>query len=191
MVYRFDKILEDWATIYKPLSHKKEKKAKAKRFYLIKNLTTDNEFARTVNTALSPCMLYSVLIDAETNGSKDHIIYHHEIYFASKAVSPSLAKTARQDDELGSDIQLALDEMVQDLIAYLDTMRRTRQHPLTGEPVSNETYQCLRGLALDKAQWASCPVKFNEWHLMGLSIEAIVPRRKCVNPEDYLITDNT
>lgn len=190
MAYRFDNILEYWAVIYKPLSHKKEKKAKAKRFYRIKNLTTDNEFARNANTALSPCMLYSVLIDAETDGSSDRITYHHEIYFATKAESRSLAKTARQDDDLGADIHISMDGMVQDLLAYLHTLVHTKQYPLTGEPVAPTLLQRLRGLRLDKAQWASCPVKFNEWHLMGLSIEEIAPRYKCVNPEYYNIESN-
>ena len=43
----------------------------------------------------------------------------------------------------------------------------------------------LRGINLDKAEWASIPVKYAEWHILGIQLEQISPRTICVNKEKY------
>lgn len=190
MTFRFDNILEEWAQNYKPLSHNPAKNAKDCTFYRIRTLNTDNAFARNQNMAKSPCMAYSVLIDAETKGTKA-VSYLHTIYFLSRATATSLAKNAKQDDELGCDQQLLLDEMVQDLLAYLWKLRHDGKNSITGQTYDRATTEALRGLDLDGADWASAPiplggVKFADWHVMGLQIEQIAPRLLCVNEEKYI-----
>lgn len=190
MNFRFDKILEDWASIYKPIGHDKQKGSKNKRFFRIKTISTDNEFMRNANSVGTPCMLFSVLIDAETDGKDKAVNYRYMIYFASKSISRTLAKNAKQDDDLGYDQQLAMDSMVQDLLAYLHVIRQTGVCPITNVPFDNVTVQGLKGLMLDRADWASAPVKFNEWHIMGLAIQGISPRLLCVNKEQYLLPED-
>ena len=60
-------ILETWATLYDPIAHKPAKGSKLKAFYRIKTINEQNEFMRNQNTAKSPCMAYSVLVDAEAS----------------------------------------------------------------------------------------------------------------------------
>jgi len=187
MKFRFDNILEDWTVLYKTLSHDKAKDSKNKRFFRIKTIDTTNEFGRNSNTLQSPCMLYSVMVDAENDGRAKVVSYRYEIYFASRAISRGLAKNAKQNDELGTDQQLAMDDMVQDLLAYLHEMKLTGACPITKQMLDNVQLQGLKGLQLDKAEWASIPIKFGEWHIMGLSIEGIAPRLLCVNTELYNI----
>ena len=43
----------------------------------------------------------------------------------------------------------------------------------------------IRGMQLESAEWASAPVKYAEWHVMGLNIEQNAPRQLCVNKELY------
>lgn len=187
MQFRLDNILEDWASLYKPLSHSKGKNSKDRRFFRVKNVTTDNEWLRNVNTIKSPCMLFSVLIDAQANGMDKKVNYLYNVYFAAKAASRGLAKNAKQDDDCATDQQTEMDEMAQDLIAYLHELQTKGVCPISGKTFDAPTFQSLRGLQLDKVEWASIPVKYNEWHLLGVSIEGISPRLLCVNKEKYNI----
>ncbi len=185
MFFRFDNILEDWATLYKPISHSKQAQSKDKRFFRIKTVTQDNEWQRNVSSLKSPCMLFQVMIDAQSKGKDKSVDYLYTIYFASKATSRGLAKTARQDDDCATDQQVAMDDMVQDLLAYLYELRSKGTCPITGKQLDAPTRNALRGLMLESAEWASIPVKFNEWHLLGLQLEQTMPRNLCVNAEKY------
>ncbi len=185
MNFRLDNILEDWASHYLPLSHDKEKGSKDKRFFRIKTINSENEWMRNTNTVKSPCMLFSVLIDAQANGNNKTVNYLYTIYFASKAISRGLAKNVKQDDENGTDQQLDMDDMVQDLIAYLHKIKSDGKCPITNKEFDAPTREALKGLQLDKVEWASIPVKYNEWHIMGVSLEQITPRLLCVNQEKY------
>lgn len=186
MTFRFDDILEQWAMCYKPISHNPERNSKEKAFYRIKTINMENELMRNQNMAKSPAMAYSVIVDGEAKG-KGTISYEHTIYFFSRAVSHSLAKTAKQDENIGIDQQQLMDEMVQDLLAYLWELKSTGRDPITGQVYDASTVKSLRGLDLEKANWATIPnvVKFGEWHIMGLQIEQIVPRQLCINKAKY------
>ena len=177
-------ILETWASLYTPIAHDPAKGSKSKAFYKIRTIDTQSEFVRNANTAKSPCMAYSILIDAEATNSKV-INYAHTIYFCAKAATSSLAKTAKQDDDLGESLQQEMDGYVQDLLAYLKELRHTGRCPLTGQTFDAPTMAALRGINLEKAQWASIPVKYNEWHILGLQLEQDAPRLLCINREKY------
>ncbi len=189
MTFRLDNILEDWAAMYKPIGHDKNRSLKDKRFFRIKDLGQENEWHRNANTLKSPCLLYSAMIDAESQGNGKSVNYLHKIYFAAKLEARSLAKSARQDNELGAEQQMELDDMVQDLLAYLYKIRETGVCPISGTPFDTPTRNALRGLDLEKAEWASIPAKFAEWYPMGLYIQQITPRLLCVNPERYEFND--
>lgn len=183
MVSNLSPIIEKWAELYKPISHDPKQGSKDKAFYPIRAVDAESEFVRNVNTAKSPCVCYSVLIDAQNNGKS--ISYAHSVYFLMKSTATSLRKTARQDDLHNTDIQLELDGYVQDFLAYLYDIKRTGKNPLTGEMYDSPTFQSLRGLILDKAQWASIPTSWNGWQIMALNFEQEMPRVLCVNQEKY------
>ena len=177
-------ILEKWAELYEPISHDPKKGSKDKAYYEIRTINDNSGFMRNQNTAKSPCMAYSILIDAQ--GTNSHVVnYAHAIYFLIRAKSFSLSKSARQDDELGADVQMTMDDYVQDLLSYLRELKRTGKCPITGTTYDRPTMDALAGLQLDSAEWASAPVKYAEWHVMGLNIEQNAPRQLCVNREKY------
>lgn len=185
MVFRFDNILENWAEIYKPLSHDPKAGSKDCTYYRIRTIDTQNTFMRNQNTAKTPCMAYSVLIDAESTSAKT-ISYLHTIYFMTKTHS-SLAKTPRQDDMQIADMQLLMDEMVQDLLAYLYDLRHNGRCPITGRELSAEEKTAIRGLQLEKSEWASLPVKFADFWVLSLQIEQTMQHSTCINPEVYKV----
>jgi len=78
-----------------------------------------------------------------------------------------------------------MDDYVQDLLSYLRELKRTGKCPITGTTYDRPTMDALAGLQLDSAEWASAPVKYAEWHVMGLNIEQNAPRQLCVNREKY------
>lgn len=185
-MFRFDNILEEWAKRYKPLSHD-PLSAKTRTFYRLKTINMENAVMRNQNTAKSPCMAYSIVVDAEMKNTAA-VSYQHTIYFLSRAVSRTLKTTAKNDEDLGIDQQQMMDEMVRDLLAYLSKMKHDNKDPLTDEFLDIETTKALKGLKIESAQWASMPyvVKFGEWHIMGLQIEQIVGAATCIAKAKYI-----
>lgn len=185
----FAEILEEWAELYKPISHNPDKGSKQRAFYLIKAINMDNAFMRAQNTAKSPCMAYSIIIDAEV---QNHVVnYQHIVYFMSRATQRSLAKNAKSDEDLGIDQQQLMDGFAQDLLAYLTELKRTGKNPVTGRIYDKLTQLALQGLQIEKCSWASNPgvVRYGEWHLLGLKIEQNVPISRCINKEKYLVPE--
>lgn len=178
------RIIETWASLYGPISHDPAKGSKNKAFYKIRTINDNSEFVRNQNTVKSPCVAYSILIDAESSDTKT-VNYAHTIYFLARSRSGSLAKNARQDDDLGETIQMDLDEYAQDLLAYLQELKHNGKCPVTGQTYDRPTMEALRGLRLEKAEWASIPVKYAEWHILGLQLEQIAPRPTCIIREKY------
>ena len=178
-------ILERWAELYQPIAHDPQKGSKNKAFYLIRTINDNSEFMRNQNTAKSPALAYSVMIDAEgTNGAV--VNYQHDIYFLMRAKQTSLAKSARQDEEISMNAQMLMDDMCQDLLAYLARLKHTGRCPVTGQQYDAATMQALAGMQIDKANWLSLPVKYGEWHVLGLALEQNQPRNmNCINTELY------
>ncbi len=184
MKVNLSNIIETWAMLYAPISHDPAKDNKGKAFYKVRTINDQSEFVRNQNTAKSPCVAYSVLIDAE--GTNDKVVnYAHTIYFLARGRSRSLAKNARQDDDIGDDVYKMLDDIVNDFIVYMRELKHTMRCPITGQQYDADTRQMLAGLQLDKVEWASIPVKFGEWYILELSLEQNAARPRCINREKY------
>ena len=113
---RLDEILEHWAEIYTPISHDPKKGSPKKAYYRIKTVNMENELMRNQNRASSPCLCYSVIIDAEARSARS-ISYQHTLYFMVRATSRALAKESKNNEDLGADAQLFMDEMARDLLS--------------------------------------------------------------------------
>ena len=82
---------------------------------------------------------------------------------------------------------MEMDDFVQELLAYLKELRHTGRCPLSNATFDRATMEALRGIDLEKAQWASIPIKYGEWHILGLQLEQIAPRQLCINRAHYTI----
>lgn len=180
-----DQIIERWAEEYKTLSHNPAKGSKDCAFFRIKSINQENYVTRNHNTVHSPLLCYSIVVDAERQNNV--ISYQHVLYFMSRAVAQTRTRTAKDDEDLGIDQQQLMDEMVQDLLAWLGEVKRTGKDPITGEQFDTPTMLNMRGLLLDSAHWASnaSVVKYGEWHIMGLIIEQNSPFNRCVTLTKY------
>lgn len=183
---RLDEILEHWAEIYTPISHDPKKGSPKKAYYRIKTINMENELMRNQNRASSPCLCYSVIIDAEARSARS-ISYQHTLYFMVRATSRALAKESKNNEDLGADAQLFMDEMARDLLSYLQYIKINGKDPITEEQYDPHTINTLRGLSLDSATWATIPVvvKYGEWHILGMQIEQLVPLSPCFSPLKY------
>ena len=203
-MFRLDNILERWAELYKPLSHNaKEGKAVRKSFFRISMIDANSYFVRNFPTCPPSCMAYATHIDAElAQQNPKAVSYRHVIYFLQKQSAGTLSKTTITDEEGATEARFLTDDMVQDLLAVLFTMKGMtggKSMP-TGiasampeemmqfiqETASDADYsEGLRGMKLDEARWGTLPPMFNGWQICGLTIEQVVPRLLCVNPERY------
>lgn len=182
-MFRLDPIIEHWATIYKPISHSADKKKKHKAFYRVRALEENNEFVRNFNTACSPAVAYSNLIDGRLRG-KDirHSDYSHTIYFLVKQKEVGRATIKNEDDE-AAECLYQLNGLVEEFLAWLMEERRIQIDPQ--HTTDRFVRECWRGLDVEGAEWASAPMKWNGWWVMGLEISQLQPRPLCSTVADY------
>jgi len=200
-VFRLDNILQQWAELYQPLSHKE--KDKDRTYFRIGSINADSYFMRNFSSQKSPCMAYVTHIDAEIARQNNKAIsYRHVIYFLVKQ-EPQASKNIITDEEGQMEARFTGDELTQDLIAFLTALKNVAAGKslsaeqkeqfsptllqfiteVTDDPQNKDG---LRGLQTDAAHWGTLPLALNGWHVCGLTIEQIQPRLLCLNPEKYL-----
>lgn len=180
-MFRFDEILERWATAYKPISHRADPTQKHTAFYRINTINADSQFVRNFAQACSPAMAYATLVDAHQQ-ENNTVVYVHTIYFLVKQRSQGMGKTAIQDDMEATECKYMANGYVLDLLAFLRQMKAKAQR---GELADKEAARCLRGFNLDTAEWATIPMKYNGWWICGLTLEQTVTEPQCIVSERY------
>lgn len=199
-MFRLDNILERWAELYRPLRHDA---AAHKTFFRISMIDAQSYFIRNYNVQPSPCMAYATHIDAEmAQQNPKAITYRHVIYFLCKQQNAQ-GKTDVTDEDAATEARFQTDDMVQDLLAVLWTMKgmaNGKTHPATvlggssaeiraflEETAADPQYrEGFRGLKLEEAHWGTFPAPISGWQLCGLTIEQTAPRLLCVNQERYV-----
>ncbi len=204
-MFRLDNLLEQWATIYRPLSHTPGAKSDHRTFFRIGMIDQNSEFIRNFATTPSPAMAYATHIDAElAQQNPKAVSYRHVIYFMVKQQAGTLSKTQATDELSATEARFQTDDMVQDLLAYLFALKAVvggkrisddQQTVLdaTGVPLDfiygmdQFTRECWRGMKLDEAHWGTLPSMLNGWQLCGLTIEQLQPRELCIVQSRYNI----
>ena len=227
-MFRLDILLERWAELYRPLSHNGVATTPAgsattpggsattpggfpsgsrKSFFRIGMIDAQSYFMRNFSSMAGACMAYATHVDAEINKQNPKALsYRHVIYFLIKQPAGTLA-TNQVTDEIGpTEARFQTDDMVQDLLAVLFTMKSVANgkslpsdlpvdsdvRQFLSEFASDPAYrEGLRGLQLEEAHWGTLPPVLNGWQICGLTIEQIVPRLLCVNAERYVQTEET
>ena len=200
-MFRLDNLLERWAELYTPLSHTKDGR---KSFFRIGMIDANSYFVRNFSAMQGACMAYATHVDAEINKQNTkQLSYRHVIYFLIKQPAGTLA-TNQVTDEIGpTEARFQTDDMVQDLLAVLFTMKgcaggKTIPATVLGssssevrafieDTASDPAYRDgLRGLQLEEAHWGTLPTVLNGWQICGLTLEQTMPRLLCVNQERYV-----
>ena len=186
-MFRLDNLLEHWATIYKPLSHDPSANADSKRktFYRIDRLGSDNTFSRNFNTAPSPCMAFPTAIDAKMGNNAKQIVYHHGFYFMVKQSSAITGKLNHSADLDAADCKAELNDLAQDLLAWLYDLRKKATDPATLKNFTQEERIAIQGLDLENAEWWTVPEQYNGWWVLGIEFDRTESRILCIKPEQY------
>lgn len=202
---RFDKVFEQWAQIYKPLSHNPDKSQKQKAFYRIWALEKENEFVRNINTAKSPAMAYSTVVDAKMMPDGKAVSYIHRVYFMVKQTSSGLKTTQKTDDDMACECKAELDGMCQDFVSFLSGLRtaayrgeKVYKISTTGAstttqgendpysfPITSDVVNAYRAIDISSIEWGSNDLFKNGWWVFSLMFEEKEPRYLCINPSRY------
>lgn len=145
-------ILEHWATIYKPLSHKPEGKLEEQAFFRILDLEEENIFTRNANLIHSPCMLHRVVSSGELKTAKQTQVTH-QVCFLVK-VKDTAQKLGRHDGLKQQQAADELMEMCEDFISYMIQLRKTQVCPVTGTSFKGELQLAMELSAIDTESFA-------------------------------------
>ena len=196
-MFRLDNILEKWAEVYEPLKHDPAAKAKHKTFFRIGMIDAQSYFVRNHATQPSPCMAFATHVNAETEKNSKFITYRHVIYFLVKQDNAP-QKTDVTDELAATDARYDTDDLMQDLIAFLEKMQQAANNGSNGLtikgqsgeehffPITKDERQGWRGMRLDALAWGTMPPMIIGWQLCGLTIEQLQPRNLCIHENKYL-----
>ncbi len=197
-MFRLDNILEQWATLYKPISHSDTEKS----FFRISMIDAQSYFIRNFAKQHSPCMGYVTHVNAEVSENNSKAIsYRHVVYFLAKQQNAQ-GKTDLTDEDAATDARYKCSDMTEDLLAVLKQLKAIAGGKAIPAAVvaalpedvvrwMQQTAQDaqyregLRGLQLDKANWGTLPIHLNGWQVCALTIEQIAPCQACINEGRY------
>lgn len=191
-------ILEHWATIYKPLSHKPESgRLEYQSFFRILDIDEENIFSRNANVIHSPCMLHRVVSTGELKSPKQTEVTH-QVCFLIK-VKDTAQTLGRHDGLKQQQAADELMEMCEDFISYMIELRKTQVCPITKRSFKDDAQLAMELSAIDMESFAYGVNPFfrgPQWLLADCYWTSIKPLYKfdCTKDSKYLIpeppTDN-
>ena len=203
-MFRLDNLLERWAEYYQPLSHQPGRQSSHHAFFRTSMIDGNSEFVRNFAKMPPVLLAYASHVDADipTQNPKN-VSSRHVVYFLVKQSAGTLSKTQATDELAATEARFQADDHTQDLVALLSQLRSmangkslapdiVAQLPpevyqwMQGVVADPEYREGLRGLQIDQAHWGTLPVMLNGWHVCGLTIEQITPRRLCISPAKYI-----
>lgn len=167
-ILRFDRIVEEWATKYKPMLHDGSANSKNKRYFGLGSITSIPDFVKTLPANLSPAVGCVTHLDGDIKSGK-FMYPSYKIYFFVKCVSP-VGKDALKEADTKAE---CLDHAIE-FIAWI----------LNERTVNNRKE--LNHIDLDNIDYGTRGPLFDNWYACELYLKNIdfVPR--CINPEKYI-----
>lgn len=170
-------ILEHWATIYKPLSHKPESgRLEDQAFFRIRYIDLENIFSRNANVIHSPCMLQSVTTTGEIKDGKRSEV-SHQIWL--------LAKIKDTAQTLGRFNGLKLEQTANDLVEYCEDfttwlleVKRTGKCPVTGRSFADDAQLLaeLQAIDVSSISYGVVPDLYSgQWLIAGIDWRSTKP----------------
>lgn len=170
-------ILEHWATIYKPLSHKPESgRLEDQSFFRIRYIDLENIFSRNANIIHSPCMLQSVTSTGELKGTRQAEV-SHQVWMLSK-VKDSAQTLGRFD---GLKLEQAANDLVEyceDLVSWLLEVKRTGKCPITNRSFADDAQLLaeLKAIDADSISYGVVPDLYSgQWLIAGVDWRSTKP----------------
>ena len=186
-------ILEHWATIYKPLSHKPEGKLEEQSFFRIRYIDLENIFSRNANVIHSPCMLQSV-INTGTFLDANKMEVSHQVWFLAK-VKDTPQTLGRYNGQKIEQVAEDLMEYCKDLVSWLAQVKRTGKCPVTNRTFKDDPIIEAELQNIDLST-ISCgligELYAGQWLVAGVDWKSVQPLYKfgCGGNDKYNITNN-
>lgn len=183
-------ILEHWATIYKPLSHKPEGKLEEQAFFRIRYIDLENIFSRNANVVHSPCMLQSVINTGEIRDANKMEV-SHQVWFLAK-VKDTPQTLGRYD---GHKIEQAAEDLMgycKDLVSWLVQVKRTGKCPVTERSFAEDPVIQAELQSIDVST-ISCgligDLYAGQWLVAGVDWKSLQPLYKfgCGGNDKYIM----
>ena len=186
-------VLEHWATIYKPLSHRPDTgRLEDQSFFRIRYIDLENIFQRNANIIHSPCMLQSVTSTGELKGSKS-VKVSHQVWLLSK-IKDTAQTLGRYDGKRLEQSSNDLVEYAEDFIAWLVEVKRTGICPVTQRSFKDEPQVLseLSNIDLESISYGVIPdIYSGQWLIVGVNWDAVKPLYKfgCSGNGKYITTE--
>ncbi len=170
-------ILEHWASIYKPLSHRPDsERIEDRSFFNVRYIDLENVFSRNANVIHSPCLLQSVAVTGEVVDAKKAVV-SHQVWFLSKLkdTQQTLGRFS------GTQLKRASNDLVEhceQLVAWLIEMRRTGVCPITGRSFANDPRLMteLKNIDISSFSFGVVPELYSgQWLIAGLDWKSFRP----------------
>lgn len=170
-------ILEHWATIYKPLSHKPEAtRIEEQSFFRIRYIDLENTFSRNANLIHSPCMLHSITSTGELKNARQAEV-NCQVWFLAK-VADTVQSLGRFDGIKLENTANALREYCEDLIAWMIEVRKTGVCPVTKRDFHAEPrlLQELQSIDIESVNYGVLPDIYGaQWLVAGMDWHSVKP----------------
>lgn len=186
-------ILEHWAEIYKPLSHKADsQKLEEQSFFRIRYIDLENIFQRNANVIHSPCMLLSVATTGALKSAKQSEVTH-QVWMLCK-IKDTAQTLGRFDGLRLEQTANELLEYCEDLAAWLVEVKRTQQCPVSGRSFKADAQLAAELAAIDLASvsYGVMPdIYSGQWLVAGVGWRSVKPlyNFECGTQGKYLTTD--
>ena len=169
-------ILEHWASIYKPLSHKPEGSLEEQSFFRIRYIDMENIFSRNANVIHSPCMLDSIITTGELVDAKKAVV-SHQVWFLAK-VKDTPQTLGRYDGNKAKRTAIDLADYCKDLIAWLIEVKRTGRCPVTKRNFAEDAAVMAELQSIDTSSMSFGlvgEIYAGQWLVMGMDWKSLQP----------------
>lgn len=185
-------ILEHWASIYKPLSHKTEGKLEEQSFFRIRYIDTENIFSRNANVIHSPCMLYSIITTGELIDAKK-VVVSHQVWFLAK-VKDTPQTLGRYDGNKAERTAIDLADYCKDLIVWLIEVKRTGRCPVTQRNFAEDAAVMAELQSIDTSSMSFGlvgDIYVGQWLVMGMDWKSLQPLYNfaCGSNGKYIVSE--
>ena len=188
-------VLEHWATIYKPLSHRPDTgRLEDQSFFRIRYIDLENIFQRNANIIHSPCMLQSVINTGEFQ-SAGKMTVSHQIWFLAK-VKDTAQTLGRFNGESLERASEDLMDYCKDLVSWLVEVKRTGKCPVTNRSFADDPVIQAELQSIDVGI-ISCgligDLYAGQWLVAGVDWKSVQPLYKfgCGGNGKYITTTTT
>lgn len=169
-MFRFDRFVEHWASIYKPMLHTPDRYGRNKRFFLTDTYMGMVDFMTQIRPDQSPCV---VMESSQEGTMTDRFDYpRYSLYFMVRAEDMS-------DGSAAMDAKIEAKQHMQKFLIYL---RRKKE-----EAEMNRRKSGLENIKIEQyLDYQTVGPMYDGWFGVLISLENLEAYSACVVADDYM-----